>query len=403
VDQQKTKAGQELRHAPKKVADFELPPIPDEDVVPPAFHHDAPKLSTWQRLKQWVGTHRKASIAILIVTILLLAGGGVAAYMLLHQKKTATPATTPAKAQATPTPAPTKYFSPLTGLEVPDLATTKREVTAIMIENSPSARPQSGLKEAGIVYEAIAEGGITRFATLFQEARPGLIGPVRSLRPYYLSWIAPFDAAIAHVGGSYNVLNEVRTPGKYKDIDQFFSGNYYWRATDRYAPHNVYTSFDKLDALNTSKGHTSSAFTGFPRKPDTPSAKPTANSIDITISSASYNVHYDYEAPSNSYVRSEGGQKHVDRESGWIKPKVIIAIKVPTTLGWEDGYREQMTVIGTGEAYVFQDGTVEKATWSKTGQKDQMHFLNAAGKDIKLNPGQTWITATPTNQSVTWQ
>lgn len=324
--------------------------------------------------------------------------------MLLKPKVQASIAPKVSTPQAPAEPVKPKYYSPLTGMEVPDEATTKRQVTAIMIENSPDARPQSGLLTAGVAYEAIAEGGITRFAIMYQESRPGLVGPVRSLRPYYLSWMAPFDASIAHVGGSYTALNEVRVPGKYKDIDQFFNGASFWRATDRYAPHNVYTSFDKLDALNAAKGFTGSTFTGFPRKTEPASTTPNASSINITISSATYNVHYDYEQASNSYIRSVGGKPHIDREGGQIKPKVVIAMKVNTTIAFEDGYREQMAVNDAkGEAYIFQDGIMEKATWSKGGQKDQLRFLNPEGKDIKINPGQTWITATPTEQSVTWQ
>src|SRR5690606_11343443 len=148
--------------------------------------------------------------------------------------------------------------------EVKNKEATTQEVTAIMIENSPDARPQSGLKESGVVFEAIAEGGITRFQVLYQEDKPQLIGPVRSLRPYFVEWAAPFDASIAHIGGSYNALQEVRN-GQYKDIDQFFNGDTYWRSTDRYAPHNVYTNFKNLDALNTKKGFTVSKFDGFPR------------------------------------------------------------------------------------------------------------------------------------------
>lgn len=158
-------------------------------------------------------------------------------------------------------PEPTKFYSPLTGNEVGDEATTKREVTAIMIENSPDARPQSGLKDSGIVFEAIAEGGITRFLALYQEQQPGLIGPVRSVRPYYIDWAAPFDASIAHIGGSYNALQSAQWT--IKDIDQFFNAGAYWRASDRYAPHNVYTSFERLNALNEQKGYTSSTFTSF--------------------------------------------------------------------------------------------------------------------------------------------
>ncbi len=386
--------------------DFALPQIPDGDAIPPAFHHTGGgKQSAWHRLKQWVASHKKSSIAILVVFILLLGGGGVALYVALKPKAQIPVAKNqPTKTNPAPQPAKPTYTSPLTGLPVADEATTHRPVTAIMIENSPDARPQSGLLTAGVAYEAIAEGGITRFAMLYQESRPGLVGPVRSLRPYYLSWIAPYDATVAHVGGSYTALNEVRVPGKYRDADQFFNGDYYWRATDRYAPHNVYTSFDKMDALNKSKGYTSSTFTGFPRKAETPAKTPNATSIDITISSAIYNVHYDYDKATNSYIRFEGGQPHMDREGGQIKPKVVIAMKVNTVIGFEDGYREQMTVNDTtGDAYIFQDGIMEKATWSKGGQKDQLHFLNAQGKDVNLDPGQTWITATPTEQSVTWQ
>jgi hypothetical protein len=332
--------------------------------------------------------------------VLLLAGGGYALYAVLKPKTPVAQAPAPAK-QAPAAPTAPVFYSPLTGLQVPDEGATKRQVTAIMIENSPDARPQSGLQTAGVVYEAIAEGGITRFAALYQESRPGLIGPVRSLRPYYLSWIAPYDAAIAHVGGSYNALNEVRN-GQYKDIDQFFNGGSYWRATDRVAPHNVYTNFDKLDALNKAKNNTSSTFTGFPRKGDTPSKAPSASKIDIHISSALYNVHYDYDPASNTYNRFEGGKPHNDREGGQIKPKIVIAMKVPTTVGFEDGYREQMNVNNaSGQAWIFEDGIVEPVTWKKGGQKDQLHFLNPEGKDVSINRGQTWITATP--QDVTWQ
>ncbi len=308
-------------------------------------------------------------------------------------------------------PEPTKFYSPLTGNEVGDEATTKREVTAIMIENSPDARPQSGLKDSGIVFEAIAEGGITRFLALYQEQQPGLIGPVRSVRPYYIDWAAPFDASIAHIGGSYNALQEVRN-GQYKDIDQFFNAGAYWRASDRYAPHNVYTSFERLNALNEQKGYTSSTFTGFPRvAPETEKKKvdkkvpslAAATSIQVPISSGLYNSSYTYAADSKTYLRSEGGEPHLDREAGQITPRVVIVIKVPTSLGFEDGYREQMQTIGSGDGYIFQDGTVQPMTWKKADKKSQIRFTDAQDKDIPLERGQTWITAVGTDKTPSWQ
>lgn len=313
-------------------------------------------------------------------------------------------------------PEPKKFYSPLTGNEVADEATTQRVVTAIMLENSPDARPQSGLKDSGVVYEAVAEGGITRFLAVYQEQQPALIGPVRSLRPYFIDWAAPYDASIAHIGGSYNALQEVRN-GQYRDIDQFFNPGAYYRSSDRYAPHNVYTTFERLNALNASKGYATSTFTGFVREPipKKTAAKPekkaapeapalaAANVIQVNISSGTYNSTYTYDKATNVYLRGQGGAPHVDREAGHITPKVVVVIKVPTVLGFEDGYREQMQTSGGGEGYVFQNGTVQAITWNKTDKKTQLRFLDAAGKDVALERGQTWVTAINTDRTVTWQ
>lgn len=350
----------------------------------------------------WVNEHKKLSISLVATFVILGAGAVAAGFLYPAPKVNADGQVIPPKAEKAVVDAPKKFYSPLTGVEVADEASTKQQVRAIMIENSPDARPQSGLKEAGVVYEAIAEGGITRFLTLHQEDRPGIIGPVRSLRPYYIDWLAPFDATVSHVGGSYLALQEVRN-GKYKDIDQFFNGAYYWRATDRYAPHNVYTNSAKLDELNQKKGYTSSNFTAWPRKLDSPLVADVTK-IDIPISSPTYSVHYDYDAATNSYVRKFAtGQAHTDRELGQITPKVVIAMKVPTQIGFEDGYREQMQTYGLGEAYIFQDGTMHKVFWRKPGQKDQISFYDSFGRPVALNIGQTWISVTATDKAVTWQ
>lgn len=350
--------------------------------------------------KLWLSANKR--LLIISGVVFVLAIGAATAFYFLNKKDEPKKQAREDTQKEEQVPPPPKYYSPLTGLQVTDEAATKQQVTGIMIENSPDARPQSGIKDAGVVYEAIAEGGITRFLCIYQQEKPQLIGPVRSVRPYYVDWIAPYDAAVAHIGGSYNALQEVRN-GTYKDIDQFFNAGAYWRATDRYAPHNVYTSFQRLDILNSSKGYTSSNFTGFPRKDDAPAKQPNASAINVNISSGLYNSSYQYEPATNSYVRSQGGAAHTDREAGQVKPKVVIVIKVNTVLGFEDGWREQMTTIGSGAAYIFQDGTVTEGTWTKAGKRDQITFTAADGKPVALNAGQTWITAIPTDRSVSWQ
>ncbi len=346
----------------------------------------------FQRLRRTMKQHPRWTL-VCIGAILIAIAGGTTAYLLTRPMPEL-----PAIPAAKPKPI-VKYYSPLTGKEVPDETVTTQAVTAVMIENSPDARPQSGLKEAGVVFEAIAEGGITRFVALYQEDKPSLIGPVRSLRPYYLDWAAGFDASIAHVGGSPEALNEVRS-GRYRDIDQFFNAGTYWRSTDRYAPHNVYTNSKRLDALNKQKGYTSSKFTGFSRHDGKAATEPNATKVTVTLSGPAFNTGYTYDAKQNNYKRQLAGSPHNDREKGQITPDVVIALKVNQA----NGYYRNVTTVGSGEVIIFQNGTVTKGTWSKTGKKDPLTFKDTEGNDIPLNRGQTWVVAVPNGQgSVSWQ
>ncbi len=293
-----------------------------------------------------------------------------------------------------PAPEATKYYSALTGVEVGSATKANQAVTAVMIENSPDARPQSGLQQAGVVFEARAEGGITRFMALYQESKPDLIGPVRSVRSVFVDWLKPFDASIAHVGGNATALTEVRN-GSYRDIDQFFNADYYWRAGDRYAPHNVYTSFELLDELNEAKGYTTSDPKSFERTDEVDTEAEAAKTIDVTISSALYNSSYTYNSSTKLYTRSQGGATHLDREQGAITPRVVITLYVDEETVMEDGYREKIDVIGSGTGYIFQNGTVTQITWKKSSRDGQISFTNGDGESVALARGQTWIAAIP--------
>lgn len=340
-------------------------------------------------------TSKKDKVIFAIAIVFILAVGGGLLWWIQQQTWGDTVAT------KLPQPA-VKYYSPLSGVLVADEAATKRVVTAVMIENSPDARPQSGLADADVVFEAVAEGGITRFIALYQNSRPSLVGPVRSLRPYYADWAAGFDPSVAHVGGSPEALSMIRSGNYGVDIDQFFNGSYYWRATDRAAPHNVYTNFDKLDALNASKKHTSSTFTFAPRTNEKAVQTPNASQININVSTGVFSVSYAYNPTKNSYDRKQGGVAHMDREKGQISPKVVIALKTSIVLS-SDGTHMTITTSGSGQAYVFQNGTVTEGTWSKASPKAQLFIKDANGQEIKLVRGQTWITTVGNDKSVTWQ
>lgn len=271
-----------------------------------------------------------------------------------------------------------------------------------MIENSPDARPQSGLYNAGVVFEAIAEGGITRFLTLFQESRPGHVGPVRSVRPYYLDFLAPFDAPIAHAGGSGQALAEI-VHQKFKDLEAFQNPSYYQRISSRYAPHNLYTNRAKLIELQKAKGWKKSTFNGFKRKEkeDEDRKKPNARKIDFSVSSALYNSHYDYHAKSNSYRRSMGGQPHMDEAARkQMNPKVVIGLVMSHHYA---GIYSVYGVTGSGRAFIFQDGRVIVGKWHKSSRKAQFKFTDKSKKPVELNPGKTWITIVSSPGAVTYK
>jgi hypothetical protein len=342
-------------------------------------------------------------IVAVVAGLILLGGGGASAYVLTHKKKPA-PVTPVAKVEEKPVeqPKPTTVASPLTGKQIaPELA--QGPVLGVMIENSPDARPQSGLNKAGVVYEAIAEGGITRFLALFQEDQPDYIGPVRSVRPYYLEWVQGYDAAIAHVGGSPDALNMIKAGGGIKDLDQFYNSGPYQRVNTRYAPHNMYSSVPKLMEAGKAKGFAKSDFTGFARKEDKPSAAPNAKSIDITMSGYLYNPHYDYDAASNTYKRSMAGKPHVDeRSKEQLAPKVVVVIVTDYSVA-SDHVHSIYKTIGSGKAYVFQDGTVTEGTWEKTSAKSSLRLGDANGSPLGINTGQTWVTAVGTPGSVAYK
>lgn len=353
-----------------------------------------------QKVREYTANHKLIVIAI---SILLIACITVVALALLQ---TDTPVETPKPVMQKPAPKPaTKYYSPLTGLEVADEAATKNVVTAVMIENSPDARPQSGLQQADVVYEAIAEGGITRFVALYQQQQPELIGPVRSLRMYYIDWITPYDPSVAHVGGSKKAKKEIRN-GNHKDIDQFFNADAYWRAPDRYAPHNVYTTSEKLAALNSSKGYTAANPKAIPRTDSMPEASMPATQATVIISGPLYNSSWAYDETTKKYLRSQAGEPHQDREKGQITAEVVVVLGMRMDIVQEDGMRGDYHTAGSGNATIFAQGKAIEATWHKQNMESQLHFTDKqTGKDLALPRGTTWFTAVPINSggSVSWQ
>ena len=332
-------------------------------------------------------------------------------------------------------------YSALTGEALAEGANASAPTYCIQMPNgTDGARPQAGLTDAGVVFEAIAESGITRFAAIYQDPSAAIIGPIRSLRIYYLQWDTPFDCTIVHAGGADDALAAV-SAGGYKDLSENYT--YMYRGT--YGGrlwNNLFTTSTYLHKFSTDYGYESSNVKGFARLTPAESEKQRADEsvsekLDITKATekdtsavevpapaialnlggwADFNVVYNYDVDHNVYLRSyANGLAHEVYNCGaedlgernpedvcsltQVAPSVVAVMMVQESRA-SDNYHEDITAIGSGDAYIFQNGLAIKGKWQKTSAEDQIKFTDQDGKEVKLAPGQTFVTAVPNYGSV---
>lgn len=292
-------------------------------------------------------------------------------------------------------------------LNKPEIA--KRRPIGIVIENHPEARPQSGLSEADIVYEILTEGGITRFLAIFQNNEPRQIGPIRSARPTFNFLANSWSAAFAHVGGSDQALEEL-SADKYKsltDINEFYNGDYFNRDNQRTAPHNVYTSIPKIREYLNKKGASSWSKIDTWKFADAANNTPVQETteIDIPFSGNGYAVTYKYDPTKNEYERYIGGKKAIDNgNSSVISPKNIIVLFADAEyLPVKDTTTVIPNLTEAGQAYVFNNGRLQKGAWEHSDGK--LSLLNENNTDLPLQPGQIWVSILPREmmRKVTWK
>lgn len=283
-----------------------------------------------------------------------------------------------------------------------------RHPLAVMIENHPDARPHSGLDQASIVYEAIAEGGITRFMAIFGPQAPNKVGPVRSARTYYLDWAWEYDAFYSHVGGNIDALDLIPQIG-IKDLDQFRYGTKaYWRepAKGKATEHTMYTDTEKLYGIAQDNDWDMKAdFETLSFKTEiSQDQRPAQQSITVDFSTDSYKVRWEYDPQTNQYKRFLAGLAHQDAISGQqLTAKNIlvqeVAREATVTRINETGWK--MTTIGSGKAKIFLDGKEIDGTWKKSSRSDRTKFYDSNNKEIEFNPGVTWYQILPPETAIT--
>ncbi|MBU9721261.1 MULTISPECIES: DUF3048 domain-containing protein [Bacillaceae] len=296
--------------------------------------------------------------------------------------------------------APYGYF-PLTGEVVPEALASDYRAFGVMIENSLSARPQSGLYQADIVYEVLSEGTITRFLAIFHSQQPERIGPIRSARSYYVHLNKGYDAIYVNAGGSPGGLNLAQS-SYVDDISGLaYDGRFFTRSRDRSAPHNMYTTYDDLVSAANQIGYE------MDRKPpelyieqEARAGDKVASTVEINYGSSSNNVRYNYDEDTRKYSRFVGGQPSLDLDTNEpVMPKNIFIIEanhrvIPKGEDHIDAgsNRREINIESGGKGYLVQEGSVTEVEWKNEDG------LILPYKDDELLPflrGQTWINIVP--------
>ncbi|AIQ45000.1 hypothetical protein R70723_03100 [Paenibacillus sp. FSL R7-0273] len=303
--------------------------------------------------------------------------------------------------EASPTTAPpVQQVSGLTGLPVQEGSLTRP--LAVMINNAPAARPQSGISEADVLYEVLAEGGITRLVGIFQ-SHTGVvkIGPIRSIRPYLIDLGESFGGITVHAGGSpaaYAILQRQ----KKADMDEIGNaGAYFWRDKERKAPHNLYSNAAKLLEGADKLGYSGSfevpsyVFTD----PDyLPTEGQAAVSLDIHFLLQSYKVGYNYSTERRTYARLVNGKPHLDlNNNNPVEAANIMVIGADHKV-LDDVGRLQIDVELGGEALLFQRGTVISGKWARKPD-DMIRFVKQDGTEALMYPGITHVLIVPNSPS----
>lgn len=358
----------------------------------------------WRR----AGTRARLTTSLAAFLLLVVAAGvgllvsSTPARKAADGKATTTTTTTPVKARVA------SRLCPLTGTPAPGGKIPRRPALAVKIGNDPASRPQTGLPAADIVYEQMAEGGITRYMAVFQCQEPAVIGPIRSVRWDDWHEIGSYGHPIlAFSGGIIPWDNEVASLTWLFDANasEGPAVNAYYRTSNRVPPWNLFTSSKALWALDPNRKPPPRQFS-YSKVP--PAGAAPAKGGTITGFASGSTVQWTWSARLGAFLRFVGGVPDLDVTGAQLQAKNVVIESVAVQPG---PYAESGTVPdvesltqGSGPAWVLRDGKVEVGTWSCAAYGDVTRYLFPDGKTMTLSRGNTWVELVPNqNYPVTIQ
>jgi hypothetical protein len=292
-----------------------------------------------------------------------------------------------------------------------------RPPVAVMIDNLPGgSRPQIGLDRADLVIELLVEGGITRFMAVYLHNDADVIEPVRSARTPSVLFARELGAVMAHAGsaeldGDADAAQQMFDLGV-PHIDYDADRGPFWLDRRRFSPHNVATSTQSIRSRAADWGVTGpSGAASWQFKDD----HAETNVIGAAAQHVSYNFAlrvgvqpafaggWAYDAGTNSYLRSMAGVPHVDGGSGrQLTFKNVVLQVMPARIASREGH-VVYSQIGEGQAYVFLDGRIIDAVWSKASPEDRTRYWDRNGTEVQFNRGSTWVALIPTGSPYSWR
>lgn len=298
---------------------------------------------------------------------------------------------------------------------------TKRRPMAVMINNHTEARPQTNLSKADIIYETVAEGGITRFLAIYHAYTPDKVGPVRSSRVYFVDWAKEYDAWYAFHGRAQIDPNNPEVCDPSADtftrmqtiyVSEVEDANSCWRepreniATE----HTLYCSVPKFydygyttypDQIKTWRGLEEWTFKDDLEK----SKRPSSATLEFNFwETPGYEVKWEYNPEENVYLRYQGGELQKDAATDEpLKAKnVVVQFMVETDLNDLKNHILYQTT-GEGKAKIFRDGQQVEAVWERPELEDRtQYYEGTSGKKVEFNRGQIWIEVLPVGTSITY-
>lgn len=263
---------------------------------------------------------------------------------------------------------------------------------AIMIDNASNSRPQSGLGNANIVYEVLAEGGITRFLAIYATQDTNKVGPIRSARPYFITKALEHNAVYVHAGESPDAAIFIKEE-RIDDINELVHFQPFWRVPDRKPPHNLYASTERLRGEAKRLGYIEMVNKGdyqFEIDAKEKLMGQEIQKIDIKYN-VNYTVSYKYIPETQIYIRFINDEPHTDLETGQQLQVKNIIIQYSDKKILDSEGRLAVDLIGKGTGLIIYNGRSEEITWSKEALRAKTFFYNKEGNRLAVQPGNVWI------------